>query len=366
MNSVFIEPQYYHVIIGTKAQLVKMAPVMLELDRQKVSYKFVLTGQHKETMSDLISSFSLQQPDLILFDVHESDTPTKLLSWLMSCTSNAWRLRASLKKSKGFIVHGDTLSTLWGALFARALKVKVIHIEAGLRSYNYFNPFPEEIIRVIVTRLAHVLFAGGLWAKGNIKENSRQLIVNTKFNTIMDSLRFAIKQNNNEELIAEKASGFIVVSVHRAENILSGKQFDVIMRYIISATKKTNVKLVLHPITRKKIKDSGWQKELVAHGVELIPRMTYVKFMQLLSDSNGLLTDGGSNQEEAALIGLPCLLLRKHTERTEGLDSNVILSKLDNNIIEHFLNDVTEVKWTHKKLPDVSPSEIIATTLNEY
>ena len=138
------------------------------------------------------------------------------------------------------------------------------------------------------------------------------------------------------------------------------------MQNIINAKKHINVKLVLHPVTRKKIVDTGWQEKLIASGIELIPRMTYVKFMQLLAQSNGLITDGGSNQEEAALIGLPCLLLRKHTERTEGLDSNVVLSKFDINIIEGFLSDVAKQKWSQKELPMESPSNLIANTLESY
>lgn len=354
----------YHIIIGTKAQLVKMAPVMLALDKYQVNYQFVLTGQHQETMSDLISSFSLKKPDTVLYTKHESDSPVKLLKWFFSSSISAWRLREDFKKSRGFVVHGDTLSTLWGALFSHLFAVKCIHVEAGLRSFNYLNPFPEELIRVVVTKLSKILFAGGLWAKNNINESNDKSIIDTNFNTILDSLKFAIEVNTQalRSLDSDKEA-FIVVSIHRTENILSNKNFNKIMSLIVSSSKKTKIKMVLHPITRKRLKDTHWFDRLERCGIELIPRMNYVNFMQLLYRSSGLITDGGSNQEEASFLGLPCLLMRKHTERTDGLDSNIILSKLDSHVIENFLSQTINTPWQKKDFPDFSPSEIIAKTL---
>lgn len=354
--------QSYHVIIGTKAQLVKMAPVMLALDKHNVNYQFILTGQHQETISDLISSFSLKAPDIVLYRKSESDSPTKLIKWLFSSSSAAFKMRKQLKKSRGFIVHGDTLSTLWGALFARLLGVKSIHIEAGLRSFNNFNPFPEELIRVWVTKLSQLLFAGGLWAQNNIKASANKSVINTDFNTILDSLKFAL-QENNDKCPTTSEHKFIVASIHRAENILSKVQFEKIMQFIILASSKIKIKMVLHPVTRKKLKDTGWYTNIEKHGIELIPRMNYVKFMQLLNQSSGLITDGGSNQEEAALIGLPCLLMREHTERTDGLNSTIILSKFDGEIIDSFINNAVNTQWQQKDLPNFSPSEVISKTL---
>lgn len=356
----------YHIIIGTKAQLVKMAPVMLAMDKYKVAYTFVLTGQHQETMSDLISSFSLKTPDLILFKRHESDTPAKLLKWLFLCSKSAWKSRGQFKNSKGFIVHGDTLSTLWAAVFARLLKVKVIHIEAGLRSYDNFDPFPEELIRIAVTKLSHVLFAGGEWAKGNLTSHSNKLIMDTKFNTILDSLRFSLSSCEQITYPKNQGSNFIVVSIHRTENILSKKQFLKIMRYISASAEVIKIKMVLHPITRRRLKETQWYNILEKKGVELIPRMNYMEFMQLLNNSSGLITDGGSNQEEAALLGLPCLLMRKNTERKEGLDSNIVLSKLDNQVIKNFVYQTKQNSWKKKSLPNCSPSDIIAQSLKEF
>lgn len=355
----------YHIIIGTKAQLVKMAPVMLAMDKYKIEYVFVLTGQHQETMSDLIFSFSLKKPDIILFQKHESDTPTKLLKWLFLCSKSAWKLRKQFKNSKGFIVHGDTLSTLWAAVFARLLNIKVIHVEAGLRSYNNFDPFPEELIRIAVTKLSQVLFAGGQWAKDNLTNNSNKLIIDTQFNTILDSLTFALNSSRHMTASEKQSTRFIVVSIHRTENILSKKQFSKIMHFISASAKVTKVKMILHPVTRRRLQETHWYQTLEQEGVELIPRMNYIKFMQLLNNSSGLITDGGSNQEEAALLGLPCLLMRKNTERKEGLDSNIILSKLDNEVIESFVYQTTQNSWKKKALPNNSPSEIIVKHLSE-
>ena len=351
----------YHVIIGTKAQLVKMAPVMLALDNKQIAYKFVLTGQHQETMSDLISSFSLKQPDIILYTKQESDTTGKLIQWLFQSTKKAWSIRYDLKGSRGFLIHGDTLSTLWGAIFAHFFKIKVIHIEAGLRSKNIFRPFPEEIIRRMVTFFANVLFSAGDWATNNISSNKNKTVINTEYNTILDSLKYAIKNSNCIDNITP--SPYVVVSIHRVENVLSNKMLNQIMNQILIASDRFVLKMVLHPITRRRLSETGWDKKLEKIGVDLIPRMNYVDFMKLLNNSTALITDGGSNQEEASYLGLPTLLMRKETERMEGLNDNITLSNIKESIMVKFIESIHTSSWNRKKLPTTSPSNIIANHL---
>src|SRR5690554_4236730 len=157
--------------IGTKAQLIKMAPVMRSLDREGVNYDFVLTGQHAETMMDLITVFGLKKPAYILAPIIEANTHQKLRQWLVRILKDG--LPKSSPISQGnyqyCLVHGDTLSTLIAALLAKRHSIKVAHIEAGLRSFNIFHPFPEELVRIGVSWLADFHYSPGAWASQNLK-----------------------------------------------------------------------------------------------------------------------------------------------------------------------------------------------------
>lgn len=348
----------YHFIIGTKAQLVKMAPVIRAFMEQDVPFKLVFTGQHQETMDELLASFRLPTPDIIIYDVGERDSTFKLLHWLIYSTRSILKTKQLFKSSAGFIVHGDTLSTLMGAIWAKLLKVKVIHIEAGLRSFNLLKPFPEEIVRILVSKLTNVSFAPNTWSFNNLKRIKSEKH-NTQYNTIIDSLRYAL--NTKED--TANTSPYLVVSMHRVENIMSNEKFEFLMNQLVQNAYKVNLKFVLHPVTKKKLLSTGWNKKLEDAGVECINRMSYVNFVNLLVNSKGLLTDGGSNQEEAALMGLPCIILRAETERTEGLDSGITIAHYSEQAITAFVETVSAQTWQLKQLPTHSPSQQIAETL---
>lgn len=322
------------ILIGTKAQLVKMAPVIQVLEQRDIPFKFVLTGQHSETMDDLISAFCIRKPDDVLVEQGESDTSIKLLKWLI-LTFKAARKRIYFRQSpKALLVHGDTLSTLIGAMLGKLYRIPVAHIEAGLRSFNYFHPFPEEIVRLLVSRLVQYHYCPGEWACNNLNGRSG-VIINTKYNTLLDSLNYAKKTK-----MAYEYSYFAVVSLHRYENLSNRKRFDFIMNQVIEISKKIKLKFILHPITRHRLNSTHWMQRLTSqHGIELCQRMDYVKFVGVLSQSQFLITDGGSNQEEAFYMKIPCLLMRQHTERQEGIGSNVVLSHYNQEVIHNFVNN---------------------------
>ncbi len=322
------------ILIGTKAQLVKMAPVIQVLEQQEIAFKFVLTGQHSETMDDLISSFCIRKPDDVLVDRGESDTSVKLLKWLI-LTFRAARKRKYFRQSpKALLVHGDTLSTLIGAMLGKLYRIPVAHIEAGLRSFNYFHPFPEEIVRLLVSRMAQYHYCPGEWACNNLNGRSG-LIINTVHNTLLDSLNYANKMH-----MVYDDGYFAVVSLHRNENLSNRKRFDFLMNQVVEVSKKIQLRFILHPVTRHRLNTTRWMQHIASQqGIELCERMDYVKFVALLSQSQFLITDGGSNQEEAFYMKIPCLLMRQHTERQEGIGSNVVLSHYNQEVIQNFVNN---------------------------
>jgi UDP-N-acetylglucosamine 2-epimerase (non-hydrolysing) len=356
----------YLITVGTKAQLVKMAPVILAMKSLDIPFCFILTGQHKETMQDLIQGFGLPAPDTVLIDAGESDTPVGLLSWFFKSFRRMLRWYHDHHEAhgghaaSGILVHGDTFSTLWGALFGKLKRIPVHHVEAGLRSFNLLRPFPEELVRLVVTRLSDVLYAPGAFAVQNLARVRHGKVVDTTHNTLLDSLRFALESTPPS---AATARPYLVVSIHRAENVLNASVFQSIMAMVTDMTAQGHIKFVLHPVTRTYLDRQGLTSQLRERGVELLDRMDYVSFIRLLVSSRGLVTDGGSNQEESFYMGLPCLLMRKETERTEGLDSNVVMSGLDPVTVQTFVRTCFDRAWSLKSLPMERPSLTIAQSL---
>ena len=331
------------ILVGTKAQLVKMAPVLIELRNREIAHKFVLTGQHSETVDDLITGFCLSSPDDILVPNHEADSKQKLLCWARS----AWKTINALPyldEARSIVVHGDTLSTLLGALLGRKRKIPVVHIEAGLRSFDILNPFPEEIIRILVSKLSTTFYAPGENAVKNLTNNRvpAASIIDTGENTILDSLRIAISSANSNPLSGEP---YCVVSLHRHENQSSRKRFDLLMEFVFSLSATIHVKFVMHPVTRRKLHQTGWTNRLENQGVKLMDRMSYIPFIALLKSSRFLVTDGGSNQEEAACMGLPCLIARLKTERHDGIGKNAVLSELELPVMNSFVQKHALSEW---------------------
>ena len=356
------------ILIGTKAQLIKMAPVMREMTARKVAYRFVLTGQHEETMADLISMFGLPSPEYLV-SPEERDTKTKLFYWIFKLIYRTFASRKLWEDCEYCLVHGDTLSTLFGALAGRVHGLKVVHVEAGLRSYNWRHPFPEEIIRVCVTKLSHYYYCADEWAAKNVHHLVKRREENVQVvgaNTLLDALRFAIDSNVNSSVDNDR---YCVVSVHRFENLSSKSRFEFIMRCVERFSRHFDVKFVLHPATKLKLEQSGWFKKFeINEKIELLPRKNYTEFIGLLNGAAFLASDGGSNQEECSYMGLPCLLFRDATEREEGLGEEVVLSKLDDSIISRFLEEQVckkqKRRFSKKPTSNATPSQTIVRHLS--
>lgn len=357
------------VLLGTKAQFVKVAPVLLAMDECSVAYTLVYTGQHSETFNEMEVAFGTRAPDVRLIPNFEADTHLGLLRW--TCKFWFTVLKSSFRRlwaeHEIFLVHGDTASTLFGALLGRLFGREVAHIEAGLRSPRLFDPFPEELIRRLVSRLSTVHFCPDDWSCSNLQAFSGEC-VNTQGNTLFDSLRLALARTEVRESRTKNVSEapFGIVSIHRNENLSSSSRFESLMQSIISVADEISLQFVLHPATRKRLMRTGWLERLQAHGrIHLLGRMDYFRFISLMSRSRFLLTDGGSNQEEAAQLGIPCLLLRKSTERRDGLGSNVELSALEPDRISDFVRRHRDSNW---ELPSSEggsngPSRIIVEAL---
>ncbi|GAB3478883.1 UDP-N-acetylglucosamine 2-epimerase [Marinomonas epiphytica] len=352
-----------YFFVGTTAELIKLFPIMVEMRDQNIDYEVISSGQNQIVSSTIFEYFGLKAPSVILSDTTHKKTAFGLLSWFFK---SLFIGKASLKKRykdlKGAImlVHGDTVSTVLGALVGKQLGMKVCHIEAGLRSYNYLNPFPEEIDRVITSRLASVHFAPNEWASKNL-DGKKGEVINTGENTLLDSLRLS-KTINLDSKYKPKEAYFVLV-VHRQENLFDSAFVESIFRRCIKESEKRHCVIVLHELTKIKLIELDLLDELNSNkNITLIPRLEYMEFMTVLSNCEFLVTDGGSNQEEAYYMGKPCLILRTHTERVEGLDENVLVSKKDESVIDAFFKDPN--KYSREPKFDVSyPSKIVVSSL---
>lgn len=352
------------VLVGTKAQFIKTAPVLRELDTQRVAYRLVYTGQHSETFEALEACFGTRPPDEVLVPGTEAATKSALLRW----SARFWRAVAVRAKSEEWrgsrigLVHGDTMSTLFGALAIGYGGGRVAHVEAGLRSPKLMDPFPEEIIRRCVSRLSRLHFAPDSAAVANLA-SARGKVVDTGGNTLRDALRLALATVGSGRREGG-GGGYGVVSIHRNENLSNAGNFDLLMEEVVRASASLPLKFVLHPATRARMQATGWMDKLqLCRGLELMERMDYPDFVRLLLGSCCLLTDGGSNQEEAAMLGLPTLLLRRATERSDGLGGNVALSGLRPRSIRDFVESNLGRRWPVREIDPDSPSAKIVSVL---
>ena len=332
--------------IGTKAQLIKMAPVILALHERELPFDFVLTGQHQETMTDLINSFGLVAPTYSLAAIDEADTSLKLATWLFKILKQHLRSTSVIAHKQYYfcLVHGDTMSTLAGALIAKRHGIEVAHVEAGLRSHSIFHPFPEELTRLMVSRLSSVFYCSGPTAIENIKRLRDDAdIVDIGQNTLLDSVRFALNEPFQPTPLCDRNNRYCVVSIHRFENISNSKRLRFIVETIRKLAQNIRVRFVLHAATRNKLIQGGWLTILEKDdAIELLPRMRYFEFIKLISQAQFLISDGGSNQEESSYLDIPCLLMRQKTERDEGMGTNVVLSEYDPACIQSFLESNIE------------------------
>jgi UDP-N-acetylglucosamine 2-epimerase (non-hydrolysing) len=236
------------------------------------------------------------------------------------------------------VVHGDTFTTVLGALMGHALGAPVAHIEAGLRSGDWRNPFPEELDRLITSRLAQIHLAPGAHAVANLRAiKVRGQIVDTDGNTIRDALELVPARTPPIELPDRQ---FGLVSLHRFELISKPNIFRAILELLREASRRTPMLFIDHPVTAAAI---------TAHGLDAmfddrfrrVARQRYFPFIALLKASIFLVTDSGGSQEECAQLGHPCLVHRATTERPDGLGESVVLSRMDLEVVRAFLADPT-------------------------
>lgn len=360
-----------HFYIGTRAQLFKMAPIMLECDKRKLQWRWIYTAQHKETIQNSLDTFGLPKPDYTIVNWNtEAKTKAKMLKWFLLMLLSVLKSKKILDGYTGtnniLLTHGDTFSTWFGALTAKLTRTKVMHVESGLRSFNIREPFPEEINRLITFKLSDYYACPGSWAVNNLSKY-KGIKINTKMNTQIDTLEFGIKHAESVDMDIPKKK-YIVVSIHRYENIYNAKRFEQIVEAIERISEKYYTLIVQHPATKIQLEKLGYKERLANNkNIKLLPRLEYLQFIKIVKYSEFVITDGGGNQEELYHMGKPTLIFRNETERKEGLGSTALLSGLNRTKIDDFVKNYK--KYIRNRVVNKnSPSRMIVNFLvkNNY
>lgn len=353
------------IIIGTRAQLIKTAPLLRELERRGAPYRLVMTGQHKATMGMLLSEFGISTSPIHLYEGNEIDSILAAPIWFLRCVYRFFKIRTVLlgpeRTGHMVVIHGDTFSTLLGAILGKCIGGCVLHIESGLRSHNLLHPFPEELVRVLTFRLIDVAFCPGEEAWASMAKY-RAHRINTGHNTIVDALAYILKPHDTTPAFDDGGERYAICSIHRFESIFNRARFKTIVGIVEEIAERLPVKFILHPSTDRQLRSLGFRRSLEDNcNVVLLPRMGYTDFIRLASKAAFVITDGGSNQEELSYLGVPTLIMRKRTERPEGLNRTAVLCHYDRDTALRFVSNLDSYRKVNTLAGiDPSPSAVIA------
>lgn len=327
-----------HVFLGTKAQYIKTAPILRLMAERGVEHRLIDSGQHARLATSLRSELGLKEPDHVLGGAGDVDSVPQALRWSAGLAarlaSRSWLRREVFGGAGGIcVVHGDTPSTLLSTLMARRAGLRVAHLEAGLRSHSLLHPFPEEAIRLLVMRWSALLFAPSAAAAANLAAmHVGGRVVEVGGNTSVEAVAAA-------GATGAEASGPVVASMHRVENLYSPRAVTDFVDLLLRLVRTQPVRLVVHGPTREVLGRRGSLGRLEASGVEICGLVPHREFISWLRSAPFVLTDGGSIQEECALLGVPTLVWRVRSERPDGIGANVVLARGDPPVVEAFLAD---------------------------
>lgn len=340
------------LVFGTRPEAIKMCPLVKELKtRDKLDTVVCVTGQHREMLDQVLDAFNVF-PDYDLSIMKGNQT-------LFDVTNNILnKMKDVLEEVKPdvVLVHGDTSTTFVTALACFYLQIPVGHVEAGLRTYNIYSPYPEEFNRQAVSIIAKYNFAPTEMAKQNlINEGKDPANIYVTGNTAIDALRTTVRSDySHEELEWASDSRLIMITAHRRENL--GEP----MRNMFRAIKRivdeySNIKVIypihMNPVVR------GVANEILTNceRIRIIEPLEVLDFHNFLSRSYLVLTDSGGIQEEAPSLGKPVLVMRDTTERPEGIAAGTLkLVGTDEEVIYNMFKLLLEDKVEYEKMSRAS------------
>ena len=308
-------------VFGTRPETIKMAPLVKELARREEFDSLVcVTAQHRQMLDQVLEAFSIT-PDYDL-DIMK---PGQTLSDITARVLQGLEKVIQQVKPDMVLVHGDTTTTFAGALAAYYSQTAVGHVEAGLRTYDKYSPFPEEMNRQFVGCVADLHFSPTEGARENLlREGKKPETIVVTGNTAIDALKTTVRQDYSDEILEwAKGSRLIVLTAHRRENL--GEPMHRMFRAIRRVVEEFPDVKVVYPVHLNPLVQKAAEEELGGCGrVRLINPLEVIEFHNLLARSYLILTDSGGIQEEAPSLGKPVIVLRDTTERPEGISAGTL------------------------------------------
>lgn len=312
-------------VFGTRPEAIKMAPLVKELEtRPEIKSIVAVTAQHRDMLDQVLDIFDIK-PDYDLNIMKQRQTLTDITSNVLTGLYDV----INKEKPDIVLVHGDTTTTFAGAMAAFYNQVPVGHIEAGLRTYDKYSPFPEEMNRKLTTSIATLHFAPTIMNKNNLlKENINEEDIFITGNTVIDALKTTVKEDfqfSDEKIESlDFSKKVIVVTAHRRENL--GEPLKNICKALkrLASDFENEVEVVypvhLNPAVREVVFDILGDSK----NIHIIEPLDVCQLHNLMARSYMILTDSGGLQEEAPSLGKPVLVLRRETERPEAIKAGTV------------------------------------------
>ena len=313
-------------VFGTRPEVIKLAPVILELKKYPDKYNVIIcnTEQQKELSNQTLAYFNLKA-DINLDCMRPNQSLAEVQSRILTALDSVF----SEKEIDATIVQGDTMTVLCGALTSFYRKIPVFHVEAGLRSYDIYEPFPEEVMRQMTSRVAELNFAPTEKNKNALlKEDISEKKIYVTGNTVIDAL-FCLSEdtmNVASEFYKEKGipvdDKVVLITAHRREN--HGERINRILdaiEHLVNKYQDHHFIIPVHP--NPNVKDKIHSRLEKYSNVYLLKPLDYPYLVYLMKNAKLILTDSGGIQEEAPSFGCPTLVMRYETERQEGIDVGV-------------------------------------------
>ncbi|HSX33071.1 MAG TPA: UDP-N-acetylglucosamine 2-epimerase [Candidatus Saccharimonadales bacterium] len=360
------------IFYGTSAELIKLLGIVKTVPRSE--QLLVCIAQHEEGLRKLHPQLGIEPDFYLSHGWKQKDVANmkQMLGMMLVAHGNFARTFRKIKKAiqnhnaatgtKSIaVVHGDTVTTVAGSYLGILLGLKVAHVEAGLRSGHWKSPFPEEIDRRIAAKFARVHFPPNKEAEDNLRrEQVKGELISTQFNTAKDAIEMSAQFVSEEFGRLKLPKHYCLVLLHRTELLESKADLQAILTVINEhASPKTPVVFTEHTTTKEKIHAYGLDHYLDKPGLTVIPKQPYFDFMAIVGRAEYIVTDGGGLQEDAFFLGIPTMVHRARTERSEGIGVNAELSRMDTQKVASFLRNHRDKKEFSALRHSVSPSQIV-------
>lgn len=340
------------LVFGTRPEAIKMCPLVNELkSRKEFNTVVCVTGQHREMLRQVLDTFDVK-PDFDLAIMKQGQTLFDITNGILSKIND---VLAEVKPDV-VLVHGDTTTTFATALACFYCQIPVGHVEAGLRTYNIYSPYPEEFNRQAVGIVARYNFSPTEMAKNNLlREGKSEDTIFVTGNTAIDALKTTVKSDyTHPELEWAKGSRLITITAHRRENL--GEPMHHMFRAIRKIMDEHDDVKAIYPIHMNPIVRKAAEEELGGcDRIHIIEPLDVLDFHNFMERSYLILTDSGGIQEEAPSLGKPVLVMRDTTERPEGVKAGTLkLVGTDEKTIYQNFKTLLENKEEYEKMSKAS------------